>query len=85
MNDIHWTPLLELHPLQLADPAAAVDCYTKSLLNKYLSDLSGILLRVNKQSLRLKSAPDLSRTNDGGNFCLVRLHPEQPIIKVCCT
>ncbi|CDI97000.1 conserved hypothetical protein [Echinococcus multilocularis] len=82
MNEVHWSLSLNLNPIQLFDPRAAFDTYIKPLMNKYVPDLKGILVRVNKQSLELHPSPDLATCHDTNSHCIIRFHPEYPFAKV---
>ncbi len=82
MNEVQWALTMDMYPLQLANPRVAFDGYVKTLLNKFVPEVNGILLRVHKQTFSLKPAPDLATSRDTNSSCLIRLHPEQPIAKV---
>ncbi|KAH9280929.1 hypothetical protein ECG_07255 [Echinococcus granulosus] len=82
MNEVQWSLSLNLNPIQLFDPRGAFDTYIKPLMNKYVPDLKGILVRVNKQSLELHPSPDLATCHDTNSHCIIRFHPEYPFAKV---
>lgn len=83
MNEVQWPLSLNLNPLQLSDPRDAFDHYIKPHLNKYVPDLKGILVHVNKQSVEIHPSPDLATPRDNGSQCIIRLLPEYPFAKVC--
>ncbi|KAL5105483.1 hypothetical protein TcWFU_005666 [Taenia crassiceps] len=82
MNEVQWSLSLSLNPLQLSNPRDALDFYIKPHLNKYVRDLKGILVHVNKQSVGIHPSPDLKTPRDNGSQCIIRFLPEYPLAKV---
>ncbi|KAL5961780.1 hypothetical protein TSMEX_010485 [Taenia solium] len=82
MNEVQWPLTLNLNPLQLSNPREALDFYIKPRLNKYVPDLKGILVHVNRQSVEIHPSPDLETPRDNGSQCIIRFLPEHPFAKV---
>ncbi|VDD83450.1 unnamed protein product [Mesocestoides corti] len=82
MNKVQWYLSLDFNPLQLSDVQVAFDSYSKPLISKFIPQLNGILVHLEKQSLKLRPASDLATERDKDYQCIVRIHPEHPTAKV---
>ncbi|VDN15086.1 unnamed protein product [Dibothriocephalus latus] len=81
MHKVSWSTTLKIYPVQSANVRLTFDEHVKAHLNKYIADLNGLLLKVDKSSLRLVPPADLSGEyycSKDGRTCLTRLPPELP-------
>ncbi|KAL7059057.1 hypothetical protein AAHC03_013209 [Spirometra sp. Aus1] len=85
MHKVFWSTTVKIYPVQLANLRVTFDEHVKTHLNKYIADLNGLLLKVDRSSLRLVPPADLAGAYCGskdGRTCLTRLPPELPCVLV---
>ncbi|VDM17975.1 unnamed protein product [Hydatigera taeniaeformis] len=82
MTEVQWLLSLNLNPLQLSAPRRALYFYVRSQLNKYVPDLRGILIGINKRSEAIHPSPGLATPRDDGAHCIIRFLPEYPFARV---
>uniref|UniRef100_A0A0V0JC21 Uncharacterized protein n=1 Tax=Schistocephalus solidus TaxID=70667 RepID=A0A0V0JC21_SCHSO len=85
MNKLFWSSTLKIYPVQLTNLRVTFDEHVKAHLNKYIADLNGLLLKVDRSSLRLVPPADLTGEyccSKDGRTCLTRLPPELPCMLV---
>ncbi|BHF68521.1 hypothetical protein SprV_0301155700 [Sparganum proliferum] len=85
MHKVFWSTTVKIYPVQLANLRVTFDEHVKTHLNKYIADLNGLLLKVDKSSLRLVPPADLAGVyccSKDGRTCLTRLPPELPCVLV---
>ncbi|TPP56548.1 hypothetical protein FGIG_05404 [Fasciola gigantica] len=60
MEDVLWKFVVPLYPVHYNRVARTILKYVSSQLNKFVPDLSGLLLEYDKKSLRISSSMDVS-------------------------
>ncbi|VDO03634.1 unnamed protein product [Rodentolepis nana] len=75
MKDVQWNLSVTMNPLQLSDPRTALESYLKPFMNKYIPELKGILLKVDYQTLKLKSSYSQDKPGTGFTSCIIKYHP----------
>ena len=83
MNTVQWNLGLNFNALQLSNPRLSFASYIKPLMNKYLPDLKGMLISVDKRTLKLHPSRELATPYDNESHGIVRFHPEESVAKVC--